>query len=145
MTHLLFNVLRVGGGCSLAQAKLLLTRALVVLLPIASLAGCALAPPRNAVPLALVDKANVPGLHGVRFWGDEVPRGGVATLPARLPNMGRFAIAPKRENGLPVVNHLAISGGGRDKGAFGAGLLTGWTDARTRPPSKASPASAPAR
>ena len=33
---------------------------------------------------------------------------------------------------LPPVNILAISGGG-DDGAFGAGLLVGWTEAGTRP------------
>lgn len=33
---------------------------------------------------------------------------------------------------LPPANFLAISGGG-DDGAFGAGLLNGWTAARTRP------------
>lgn len=34
--------------------------------------------------------------------------------------------------GRPVYNYLAISGGGSD-GAFGAGLLNGWTQAGTRP------------
>jgi predicted acylesterase/phospholipase RssA len=33
----------------------------------------------------------------------------------------------------PVSNLLAISGGAED-GAFGAGLLVGWSDAGTRPP-----------
>jgi hypothetical protein len=33
---------------------------------------------------------------------------------------------------MPPLNMLAISGGG-DDGAFGAGLLVGWTDAGTRP------------
>ena len=33
---------------------------------------------------------------------------------------------------LPPANYLAISGGG-ENGAFGAGLLTGWTEAGTRP------------
>ncbi len=33
---------------------------------------------------------------------------------------------------LPTANFLALSGGG-DKGAFGAGILVGWTKAGTRP------------
>jgi hypothetical protein len=37
---------------------------------------------------------------------------------------------------LPPVDLLAVSGGG-DKGAFGAGLLCGWTDAGNRPTFKA--------
>jgi predicted acylesterase/phospholipase RssA len=36
---------------------------------------------------------------------------------------------------LPPAAYLAISGGG-DNGAFGAGLLKGWTQAGTRPPFK---------
>jgi patatin-like phospholipase/acyl hydrolase len=35
-------------------------------------------------------------------------------------------------NRLPPVNYLAVSGGG-DNGAFGAGLLNGWTQTGTRP------------
>jgi hypothetical protein len=37
-----------------------------------------------------------------------------------------------RENGRPVVSFLAISGGGAD-GAFGAGVLAGWTARGNRP------------
>jgi hypothetical protein len=37
-----------------------------------------------------------------------------------------------RSGPLPPVNILAVSGGG-DHGAFGAGLLVGWTEAGTRP------------
>ena len=37
---------------------------------------------------------------------------------------------------LPPVNFLAISGGG-DNGAYGAGLLNGWSKAGTRPEFKA--------
>ena len=33
---------------------------------------------------------------------------------------------------LPPVNYLAVSGGG-DNGAFGAGLMNGWTETGTRP------------
>lgn len=35
-------------------------------------------------------------------------------------------------NGEHIYNYLAVSGGGSD-GAFGAGLLNGWTEAGTRP------------
>jgi predicted acylesterase/phospholipase RssA len=44
-----------------------------------------------------------------------------------------MADAPKRHmRSSPVANLLAISGGAED-GAFGAGLLLGWSDAGTRP------------
>lgn len=94
--------------------------------------ACATAPPRNAVPQELVDKATVPGLVAVRSWGDEAPRDFTTTLKTRLPNMGPLATAATRENGHPVVNFLALSGGGSD-GAYGAGVLAGWTKAGTRP------------
>jgi Patatin-like phospholipase len=59
------------------------------------------------------DAALVPGIPGARVWGDSDREF------ARL---------------LPAVNGpwLAISGGGSD-GAYGAGVLTGWSESGTRP------------
>jgi hypothetical protein len=42
------------------------------------------------------------------------------------------ALGTTDPNDLPPANYLAISGGGPD-GAFGAGLLVGWSEAGTRP------------
>jgi predicted patatin/cPLA2 family phospholipase len=42
---------------------------------------------------------------------------------------GTFA---KDENGLPIYNSLALSGGGAN-GAFGAGFLAGWSEGDSRP------------
>src|SRR5262249_61373496 len=47
-----------------------------------------------------------------------------------------LAASGKAGEPLPPINFLAISGGG-DDGAFGAGLLNGWTEAGTRPEFKA--------
>jgi predicted acylesterase/phospholipase RssA len=105
---------------------------LVALVILAAVGGCATPAARNAVPLALVEQAEVRGLKATRFWGDETGTGKLADVSARLPNMKAVAIAEKRENGRPVVNFLALSGGGAD-GAFGAGLLVGWSEAGTRP------------
>lgn len=44
----------------------------------------------------------------------------------------RKALGLPSNAALPAARFLAISGGG-DEGAFGAGLLVGWTDAGTRP------------
>jgi predicted acylesterase/phospholipase RssA len=53
------------------------------------------------------------------------------TLAAR--NREIAALAQEGHHGpLPETDILAVSGGGAD-GAFGAGLLTGWTEAGTRP------------
>jgi hypothetical protein len=108
-------------------------RLVVVLLASILLWGCGASLDRMAVPYGLIERVDVPGMKAARFWGDEVPKTGTAAdVQAMLPNMKAVAVAPNREKGRPVVNHLALSGGGAD-GAFGAGLLVGWTQAGTRP------------
>lgn len=81
---------------------------------------------RNPVPEPLVNTSEVPGYTRIRYWGDgeaSIPAGAVAEV-----------VAQQRAAGItsPERSYLAISGGGSN-GAFGAGLLTGWTEAGTRP------------
>ena len=95
-------------------------------------AGCATLDPRTPVPVELVQDVRPLNMTGVRAWGDEVPGDVGAEFRTRLPNMPRLAQDAHRINGRPVVNILALSGGGSD-GAFGAGLLTGWTERGDRP------------
>ncbi|MEO1281843.1 MAG: patatin, partial [Pseudomonadota bacterium] len=81
----------------------------------------------------MAQTAVVAGRPGVRFWGDEVPVDFIAEVKRRLPNMPRMAQgAGRSKGGRPVVDILALSGGGGD-GAFGAGLLAGWTESGRRP------------
>jgi hypothetical protein len=105
-------------------------RALIGAAP-ALLAGCAL-PERGApVPQDLTRGATVLGLPNERF-----------VLPQDLPAMdAEFAEAARRRmrhlgltnpGQLPRFELLGVSGGGED-GAFGAGLLCGWTAHGTRP------------
>lgn len=105
---------------------------LILLLP--ALAGCAAsAMPRNGISDAsIAQRAIVPGLDGIRFWADEVPKDPAAEIRQKLPNLPRLAQGAELENGRPVVDILALSGGGAD-GAFGAGLLAGWTERGNRP------------
>ena len=98
-----------------------------------SVCGCATADMRNAVPNAsLAQRAKLADHPGIRYWGDEVPKDVAAEVRRRLPNMPKLAQTASRVDGRPVVDVLALSGGGGD-GAFGAGLLSGWTAAGTRP------------
>lgn len=98
-----------------------------------ALSGCATADMRNAVPnAALAQRASLANQTGIRFWGDEVPADVAAEVRRRLPNMPKLAQTAARIDGRPVVDVLALSGGGGD-GAFGAGLLAGWAAAGTRP------------
>lgn len=68
----------------------------------------------------------------VRFWGDEVPKDVRAEIRRRLPNMPQIAQDATKSKGRPIVETLALSGGGAD-GAFGAGLLAGWSARGDRP------------
>jgi predicted patatin/cPLA2 family phospholipase len=99
---------------------------------IAGLCGCATIMERAVPPASAANFAVVPGLAHVRFWGDEVPKDIVSALKQRMPSLGSPPRAQTTENGRPVVHYLALSGGGSD-GAFGAGLLAGWSKAGTRP------------
>ena len=102
-----------------------------ILLLIAGLALAACAGPtvdslREPVPESLVDRSAVPGYSHIRYWGD-TGEGLSPDIVAEVRAQQRAAgFAPK------PPSFLAISGGGSN-GAFGAGVLFGWTAAGTRP------------
>ena len=94
-------------------------------------AGCATISPRNVLPQADSSHIELAGFHNIRFWGDASARDIQAIMMADGPKTEtRLAFGPEKHQ--PVGNLLAISGGAED-GAFGAGLLVGWSDAGTRP------------
>lgn len=111
---------------------LALTRLLRPLLVCLLVASCADMTRLDAVPANVKEGTTVLGMSDVRFWGDEAP--------AKLVEVG--AEAYRRESALyqasgspgplPPADYLAISGGG-ENGAYGAGLLVGWTVTGTRP------------
>ena len=98
-----------------------------------SLAACA-SLPRNPVPLGLERDATVVGMGGetVRFWGDVPPPNVDAMAREKWAQVRASHRQLPKENGRPVVSFLALSGGGAD-GAFGAGVLAGWTTRGNRP------------
>jgi hypothetical protein len=86
----------------------------------------------RSVPETLMNEASVPGFPGIRYWGDEAPpdlERRVAWIEERARE--RYPNAAKAREPI-VLDHLAISGGG-EYGAFGAGLLAGWTEHGGRP------------
>jgi hypothetical protein len=94
-------------------------------------AGCATIAPRNVLPQADAAQIELEGFHNIRFWGDASAREIQAIMMADASKTeGRLSYGVERHP--PVSNLLAISGGAED-GAFGAGLLVGWSDAGTRP------------
>lgn len=89
-----------------------------------------------AVPEELTVQAQIPGIPNARFWvGIDIEPMVREILAARQREQDYFA-SSGRNGELPPVNLLAVSGGG-DKGAFGAGLLSGWSATGTRPEFKA--------
>jgi predicted patatin/cPLA2 family phospholipase len=93
--------------------------------------GCATIAPRNVLPQANAGQIELAGFHDIRFWGDASARDIQAIMLADAPK-SEAQMSFGAEKHQPVSNLLAISGGAED-GAFGAGLLVGWSDAGTRP------------
>jgi predicted acylesterase/phospholipase RssA len=99
------------------------------------LQGCAAPERLAAVP---EDQEEAPelvaGMSDIRYWEDQdadVERLWQDKVVAHKRETELLAAAGPKGL-LPPANFLAISGGGED-GAFGAGLLNGWTEAGTRP------------
>ena len=98
------------------------------------LASCGTVGARQAVPLGLEDSAQVSGMQAetIRFWGDELPPNTASYRAKRVAQMTRSRSDFRGGGRRPVTYSLALSGGG-PLGAFGAGVLAGWTAAGTRP------------
>jgi predicted acylesterase/phospholipase RssA len=94
-----------------------------------ALQACASVAPRNAVPEEFVDEAAIPGGTLARLWGDAKPHDEAERVSLILAQQRarEDGDASKREH-----SYLLISGGGAN-GAFGAGLLKGWSESGSRP------------
>ena len=96
------------------------------------LQGCSTPIRLAAVPKEQQAAAVVDGMTGIRYWQKEdLARMQQDARDAYFREAELFAAAGNK-GPLPPANFLAVSGGGED-GAFGAGLLIGWTAAGTRP------------
>jgi len=82
---------------------------------------------RNPVPIDAMGRAVIPGMPDIRDWGDE---------PS--PRFQEDLLQSVRDEWEATgsvgggMEALLLSGGGSN-GAFGAGVLSGWTEAGTRP------------
>ena len=90
--------------------------------------------PRSPVPQAFEAEAQVIGMGPtpVRFWGDELPPHADAYVKKKWAQTRANRPELLAKGRRPNINFLAISGGGSD-GAFGAGLISGWTASGKRP------------
>jgi len=94
-------------------------------------AGCSAPSRRPAVPLSMQNQAGIPGLPGVRTWSNEMVPAFEQELLRVIDRETAWWQSSGHTGPVPTT-FLAVSGGGSN-GAFGAGLLCGWTDAGTRP------------
>jgi Patatin-like phospholipase len=111
------------------QSRALPLRYTLLLVALA-LAGCG-SLPRNGVPPELMAKADIPGMPNVRapagIPSPVMEADMAASFAQELP-----ADFPANAEGIVLYPHLALSGGGAN-GAFGAGLLNGWSSTGQRP------------
>src|SRR5690242_4855908 len=98
-----------------------------------SVLGCSFPTREAAVPRAYTALARPLGLPNARFFPDADPRPAIEEGQAALRReMATLGTAGDSNARLPPADYLAVSGGG-DNGAFGSGLLNGWTETGTRP------------
>ncbi len=90
------------------------------------LAGCT-SLERNPVPIDAMSRAIIPGMPDVRDWGDQPSLYFQEDLIQSVRDEWEATGSVGRG-----MEALLLSGGGSN-GAFGAGFLSGWTEAGTRP------------
>jgi predicted acylesterase/phospholipase RssA len=96
------------------------------------LQGCSTPVRVAAVPQDQEAAATLGDMSGIRYWqGGDLALMQQDGADAYKREAELFAAAGNK-GPLPPANYLAISGGG-ENGAYGAGLLIGWTEAGTRP------------
>jgi predicted patatin/cPLA2 family phospholipase len=103
---------------------------LIIPLTIFSLIAASCATPQKRIPLPEEHKdiAQIPYIPDARFWGDAIPPGVKEKFEEEKIQIQLKAPEAKYKS----IDYLALSGGG-EHGAFGAGLLVGWTEAGNRP------------
>lgn len=106
-----------------------------IFLIMALLSACTTVLARNPVPEKDLETAAPYGITGdlLRAWGDELDKTEVESILAGRIKLLRESKADTIAAGKPIPQAaLLLSGGGPD-GAFGAGLLNGWTARGDRP------------
>jgi hypothetical protein len=85
--------------------------------------------PRTAYTATEAAQAEIPGLPGARFFEDSAPE---VWARAAAISAAQERAAAKRGGFRPRTDLLALSGGA-ENGAYGAGLLCGWSERGDRP------------
>ncbi|MGF1611099.1 MAG: patatin-like phospholipase family protein [Kiloniellales bacterium] len=94
--------------------------------------ACAAPARLTAVPEDRTIEAVVPGIPGARYWVDKEMEPFLQDALQSFAREQGYLASIGHSGPLPPVSFLAVSGGG-DNGAFGAGLMKGWTEHGDRP------------
>lgn len=104
-----------------------------LLVGVIALGACSIPDRGTAVPAADTASALPLGIPNARFFADAHPKAIVDEANLAFEReQAALKAEGKSATRLPPVYYLAVSGGG-DNGAFGAGLMNGWTALGTRP------------
>ena len=115
------------------QSRSATSRRLLLAAGVSSLVfGCAPLPREPAVPPDDEGEVTVLGLKNIRYWGDEDTPEMIAIGKDAYDRELAAWRAAGNDGPLPEADFLAVSGGG-ENGAFGAGLLCGWSETGQRP------------
>jgi hypothetical protein len=108
---------------------------IVVSIVALAIAACSHPDRLPSVPRADTARAQPLGIPNARFFADSdaslMIQEGTRALAREIETLRAEGKNPSRTN-LPPAYFLAVSGGG-DNGAFGAGLMNGWSETGTRP------------
>lgn len=99
---------------------------------VAAGSSCAPLKIRHPVTAEVALRAEVSGFAGVRTWADLPSPAFQAGIAESFRQEEEYYAANPDQEMPATVDLLALSGGS-DKGAFGAGLLCGWTNSADRP------------
>lgn len=124
------SAIRMGSGGRRLRSRQHFALVLAIIVALAA-AGCAPQLLRNPVPAKAYAAPLPTGLGDVRYWGDQLPPHLSRLIEEKFQQVvtNRPWLVTNPKNPLAF---LALSGGGSD-GAYGAGVLVGWTAAGTRP------------
>jgi predicted acylesterase/phospholipase RssA len=105
----------------------------VLAIALTTMTGCAIPARGPAVPPSDTTRALPLGIANARFFADDDPAPMIAEAAFALEReRASLRKAGRSTAQMPAAFFLAVSGGA-DSGAFGAGLINGWTTTGTRP------------
>lgn len=114
---------------------MIFSRSLFALIILSLLTACSTTTlTHQPLPAGKAGEAKVTGYSSdIRSWGDEAPKNLSEVVAKHVEEYSALnSDYYSQHKKYPPMQYLALSGGGND-GAFGAGILCGWTKSGTRP------------